>query len=352
MPGTLQLKALSDIDLDDPFFDSLKNQYGEFPQWFAGKAASGEQAYVIYDEGVDELRGFLYLKLEDGPVTDVQPPLPAARRIKVGTFKIVAHGTKLGERAVKKIFDHAIASEAEQIYVTAFPTHKPLLRLLERYGFEERGNKITPNGEEIVLVKELTDSSDELVERYPIIRQESGRCFLLAIYPEFHTQLFPDSILVTEPPDILSDVSHTNTIHKVYVAGLPLTMMKKGDAVVIYRTTDKGGRARYRSVATSVCVVEETRSRRDFANVQEFVDYCLPHSVFSEEELRERFNSTKRLFTVRMTYNIAFPKRPNRDRLLDVVGLTDPPRFQFRRITDGEFRHILELAEVPARLLA
>ncbi|WP_310730564.1 hypothetical protein [Burkholderia multivorans] len=72
----------------------------EFEDWFHRKAENW--AYVFEQDDSNLIDGFLYLKIEDDPVEDVNPQLPAKRRVKVGTFKINAHGTKLGERFIKK----------------------------------------------------------------------------------------------------------------------------------------------------------------------------------------------------------------------------------------------------------
>src|SRR4051794_36697877 len=141
----------------------------------------------------------------------------------------------------------------------------------------------------LVLLRDLTAMTGDAVADYPFIHCADRQFFLLAIYPEYHTDLFPVSILKNEDPDIVEDLSHTNTIHKVYIAKLALTRMKPGDVVVIYRTTDRAGQARYRSVVTSVCVVEEVRSRRDFSDVNAFLRFAKPHSVFTEAELREMY---------------------------------------------------------------
>ena len=52
----LQLQPFGNINLADPFFDSLKAVYPEFSVWYAKKAAAGEKAYVFF--------------FEDGRVTD------------------------------------------------------------------------------------------------------------------------------------------------------------------------------------------------------------------------------------------------------------------------------------------
>jgi hypothetical protein len=186
---------------------------------------------------------------------------------------------------------------------------------------------------------------------YPLVHVAGRAFWLLAIYPEYHSNLFPDSILNTESPDILKDVSHTNTIHKVYVGGVPLTRMKPGDVVVPYRTTDIPGRARYRSVATSVCVVEEVRSRKQLGGADALVAFAEEHSVFEEQELRDLFANSKRLYAVRMTYNIALPRRPNREALLEVVGVSEQPRWQLRELTRSQFDQIMELGEVDESLI-
>lgn len=40
----LQLQPFGNINLADPFFDSLKAVYPEFEVWYAKKAAAGEKA--------------------------------------------------------------------------------------------------------------------------------------------------------------------------------------------------------------------------------------------------------------------------------------------------------------------
>jgi L-amino acid N-acyltransferase YncA len=349
MADTLRRTTFGETDLNDVFFDSLKEQYKEFPDWFARKAA--EPVYVIdSDEG--SLRGFIYLKEENEAITDITPNLEPARRIKVGTLKIDAHGTKLGERVIKKIFDHALEKDAEQIYVTVFEEHESLIILFKRYGFNKHGIKETQNGNEIVLIKDFNNIENDMILDYPMVHTEERNFFLLAIYPDYHTNLFPDSILVNERHLIIEDVSHTNTIHKVYVAELALTRLQRNDVIVIYRTTDIAGRARFRSVVTSICVVEDVKSRRDFENCDAFLRYALPHSVFTEDELIKWYNdSTRRLFALRMTYNIAFPRRPIRDTLLEDVGITEQPRWDLRRIDRTQFDRIAELSEINERLI-
>jgi hypothetical protein len=345
----LRYQAFSEIDLGDPFFDSLKDDYKEFPEWFEKKAKAGEKAYVFRQSGI---QGFLYLKIENGVISDVDPELPSAKHLKVGTFKVNAHGTKLGQRFVKKIFDHALAEEADDAYVTAFSKHTFLINILKTYGFHEHAKKTGPNGEELVLVKSFTIGTGDILLDYPRVSTEGSSEFLLAIYPAYHTKFLPDSILNNESFDIVKDVSHANSIHKIYISGLTAAgKLKRGDRLIMYRTTDKPGKAYFRSVATSVGVVEEARKIGSFATEKAFLDYVRPYSVFEKSELSERF-AKKRHIVIKFTYNIALPKRLIRKVLLEDVGLPDGGRrWDFMRLSKGQFDAIINLGKVNENYL-
>lgn len=345
----MRLTQFKHVDLADPFFDSLKAGYKEFPVWFATKAE--EPVYVSEGAGA-VLQGFLYLKKESGPVMDVEPVLPPAERLKVGTLKIVAHGSKLGERFIKKIFDNAIDKEVEEIYVTVFEEHAGLIRLLKRYGFLEHCTKTTPNGTELVFVRSIIKPTGDIRRDYPLIHTRGQKKHLLAIYPEYHTRLFPDSILDNENPSIVKDLSHTNSIHKVYITFTHVGKLNAGDIVVIYRCTDGKAPAKYRSVVTSVCVVEEVKARKDFSNLSDFVKYAKPHSVFSREELEhDWWNSGKPFYVIRMMYNAAFGKRTTRGKLLDELGKSPRSYINFYPLTDAEFSKVIEMGKVNESLI-
>lgn len=340
----LLLTKFSDVNFEDVFFDSLKEDYQEIPLWFAKKSREGDSAYVFYNDfgGVD---GFLYLKVEGGVVNDVEPPLPHGIHVKIGTLKINAHGTKLGERFLKKVFDYVVASNAEDVYVTVFAKHEGLLKLFERYGFEIYGEKNSGNGRELVLYKRLDSVHTNVTRRYPVVKASGRRKFLLTIYPEFHTKLFPDSILNNEDPNaIIKDVSHTNSIHKVYICKLyGADKLRCGDVIVIYRTGDNVSPAWYSAVATSVCVIQEVVLLSAFDTVDEFLGYCLPFSVFSEGELRGFYREGKYPYILRFSYNYALPKRLNRATLVTQCGMIDN-RWGCTEMSDGQFSEMLRLS--------
>jgi hypothetical protein len=343
------IEKFGSISLQDPFFTSLKQDYGEFSEWFQRKKDSSAFVYRN-DSGIIE--GFLYMKRESDALSDIAPPRPPANRLKVGTFKIDAHGTRLGERFVKKIFDCAFSINAEEVYLTIFAKHEQLMSLLTTYGFAPVGEKVTANGKEYVLLKVLTEVKGNSLLDYPIISPTGHNKWLLSIYPDYHTRLFPDSILQTESSSIVKDVSPTNSIHKIYLAkmdGMP--SIKQGDVLVIYRTKEKGRSGYYTSVASTLCVVEEFRDIRSFSSLQEFLQYSSSYSIFSVGELTDMWRTKKYPYIVKFLYNVSLSHRLNRKELLEKVGLDENSYFGFMCITDEQFRKICSIGKVNGRLI-
>lgn len=105
-PGLIEYKALAvekvpigSLDVNNEFFDSLRNAYPGFNAWFNKKCA--EDAYICRDD-TDRLLGFLYLKPENEEenYSDISPCFPPKKRLKIGTFKVDATGFRLGERFI------------------------------------------------------------------------------------------------------------------------------------------------------------------------------------------------------------------------------------------------------------
>lgn len=346
----LNYTKFKNINLDDPFFDSLKDDYKEFTDWFNKKKNNDDGAFVfINSQGL--LDGFLYLKDEVEELNDVTPKQPSKRRLKIGTLKINPHGTRLGERFIKKVFDISLVRNIDEIYVTLFEKHTALLNLFQKYGFETRANKLTPNGCELVLFKNISKITGDIVKDYPNTPEVSNR-YLISLYPQWHSRLLPDSILKNEDPVLLiKDTSHTNSIHKIYLTSMKGTeYLKAGDTLVIYRTATAGSSAEYSSVATSICVVEEVRNINDFKTLNDFLKYTFSYSIFSEEELIDFFKSKKYPVIIRFTYNIALNRRIIRKSLIENVGIIRNQYWGFIKLTEQQYRDILSRGEVSENL--
>lgn len=346
----LLLQPFSKINLADPFFDSLKAAYPEFVTWYNKKANQGAMAYVFYfDDG--RVKDFLYMKIETEEVSDVVPILPAKRRLKVGTFKLLSRGTRRGERFMKKIMDKAMVEDVDEVYVTIFPEHKNLIRLFEQFGFSHKADKPHEGREaEWVMVKDIRAVKSNVLEDYPRMRTAGKRKWLLSIYPEWHTKLFPDSILNSESYDMVQDITSTNGIYKIYITwNRDCAKLMSGDLVVIYRTSDEPGRAWYRSVVSSICTVCEIKKWQDFNNDENaYLDYTR-YSVFTEKERKKWFRTERNLVVVKMLYNVAFSKRTIRKDLVKEVGLDANARWTLLPLTDKQFKKIIELGQANER---
>lgn len=346
----LKFEYFSNISLDDPFFDSLKEDYKEFSDWFKKKSNNGDGAFVfVNDHGL--LDGFLYLKTEKEELNSIIPSQPNKQRLKIGTLKINPHGTRLGERFLKKVFDIALVRNIDEIYVTLFKKHQALLNLLKKYGFENRAEKITQNGRELVLFKNISKITGDIVKDYPNTPEISNR-YLISLYPQWHSRLLPDSILKNEDPTLLiKDTSHTNSIHKIYLTAMKGTdRIQTGDTLVIYRTASDEKSAEYSAVATSICVVEEVKNIKDFKSLDEFLKYTLSYSIFTEKELTEFYKSKKYPVIIRFTYNLALNKRIIRKTLIEDIGIMRNQYWGFIKLTEQQYRKILSLGEVSENL--
>jgi predicted nucleic acid-binding protein len=327
------------INLADDFFTSLKEDYVGFDKWFIKKF--DEEAYITVNSNNGLLLSFLYLKVEgrDESYSDIVPAFSSKKRLKVGTFKVINNGFRLGERFMKIIFDNALKNKVDEIYVTIFnkrDEQKRLIDLLEQWGFALWGDK---NGE-LVYVRDFTKKTDEkhLKQCYPFISRDNNR-FIVPIYPEYHTELLPDSILNTESPEeFIEDFPHRNGINKVYVSRALTPHPKTGDILVFYRT---GGY--YKSVVSTIGVVQEVKY--DFINEDDFILYCRKSSVFPEDQLRAMWHyQASKPFVVRFLYIYSFPHRINMKELIDLQvlgGVNDPPR-GFKPVNKEQFNNILK----------
>lgn len=351
-PDLVDYKVLSvkrvlvgNINLKDVFFDSFRADYPGFDNWFNSKA--NEYAYITQEETTEAIMSFLYLKTEtmDESYHDIHPAFSPKKRLKIGSFKVISNGERLGERYLKLIFDNALRRRVDEIYVTVFNNNIEktiLINMLEEWGFYNYGKK--GNGGELVYVRDfcLQVNTNEPKKTYPFINS-SSRSFLVSIYPEYHTELFPDSILRTESPeDFLESEPHRNSIAKVYISRSRYKDLRSGDKVVFYRT---GGY--YKGVITTIGIVEGIC--RDILNGVDFIKKCRKRSVFTDAKLLEfwDYDKNNRPFIVYFLYVYSFPKRINLAKLIELGIIKDidsAPR-GFELITEDKFNTIIEETE-------
>lgn len=337
-------KLFGEVNLKDSFFDSFREDYDDFDKWFNKK--SEETSYVTLNMG--NILSFLYVKVEDKKenYSDITPVFQPGKRLKIGTFKVESNGVRLGERFLKIIFDNAIQSKVEEIYVTIFDKRdeqKRLISLLLEWGFVIHGMK----GKELVLVRDLKPAYNLTNPKftYPFLPTNTN-IFLVPIYPEYHTELLPDSFLKTESPkNYVENEPHRNAISKAYISRSVERNIKKGDIVIFYRTAALGQSAYYSSVITTIGIIEEKID--GIKNEDEFILKCRKRSIFTDNYLKEFWNYSKnRPFIIKFLYVYSFPvgSRLNRKQLLDlkiITGVENEIR-GLKQITKEQFLTLLK----------
>lgn len=356
--GVLSVKRayFGNLNLADPFFDSFKQDYQGFERWFNKK--SDETAYVCTDDQGSML-AFLYVKEEgsDEQYGDIAPAFEAKRRLKIGTFKVVSNGYKLGERFLKIIFDNALRRKVEEIYVTIFnktPEQERLSELLMEWGFQHHGVKRSGSGEEQVYVRDFRPAFDvsNPSRTYPYISRKQ-RKFIVPIYPDYHTELLPDSILNNEKPEnYIENKPNRNAISKVYVSRSYERNLQSGDIIVFYRTAPEGTVAHHTSVTTTIGVVQQVFT--SIGSLEEFIQLCRKRSVFTEKELTAQWNyrPSSRPFIVNFLYVHSFRKgkRLNLSQLKSLGIIEQAPR-GFELLSNTAFEKLLEHSDVDQRFI-
>lgn len=333
------------IDVNDEFFDSLRNNYGgiKFNEWYARK--SDKKAYIHYNS-FNELSGFLYIKIEekDEQYNDIEPKFEPKRRLKIGTFKVVSTGYRLGERFLQIIFDNAISRDVDEIYVTMYDNTEELHRLKETFiswGFEEYGLK---NGKELVLIKRMKeyDSTKTIKQNFPNINYNVRKIFL-PIKPEYHTKIFPDSVLNTERKIKFDNyLGYRYALEKIYIAFSDKYNFRKGDIVLIYRMGEAWKYSKYASTVTSLCVIEGVE--KNINDLNAFIKLCENRSVFKKSELIRFWNAYgHRLQVIRLIYIMPLDNKVILDRLrqLGIISQGSGAR-SADEITESNFNIIIK----------
>lgn len=342
----------AEVDVKDVFFDSFRNDYKEFDKWFNKK--SDEACYVCYSE--NKLTAFLYVKIEAETenYSEINPAFHKKKRLKIGTLKVTGNGYKIGERFLKTIFDNALQYKVDEIYVTIFnkrPEQEQLIEMLEEWGFEYFGIKATINGDENVYVRRFGKTLPVNICNpkltFPFFSRETDK-YIIKIEPQYHTELFPDSINTKEDVNKYTENEpHRNRIGKVYISHSQDRYLKTGDLILVYRmgeTTPK----KYSSTITTICIVESVIN--NFKTFEDFFLACNRRTFIPKEELRSNWWDripNIRPFVINFLYAHSLPTpKPTLDDLnkLGIIpDILNMPR-GFIKISTDQFNSLINFA--------
>lgn len=312
MTGKFERKRFSDINLDDPFFDSLKADYPGTPnstgfiEWFHRKAAEGKKALVFEDDqGVGA-----FINLKPGEIEELQLDngtiLPREDRLKITTIKIDERyrHQRIGEGAIGLTLWHWRDLGAKAIYVTVFDKHESLIFLLEKYGFKWVGNNL--NGERVYIKDRRHIDFSDPCKAFPFISNQVERAGCLAIDMDYHDTMFAFSDLANTLQERV-DISVANGLKKVYLGSPRSLGFQVGDPLFIYRKyTGTEGKPGYKSCITSYCVVTRIETvkvgSRARMNYEQFRHLVGNKSVYDEAQLQTQYDTFPNLTLIEVVY--------------------------------------------------
>lgn len=282
----------NEIPLTDDIFDSLREGYEGFDNWWQKCVKQHRRCWAVFD---GSLAGLVVRKNESP--SDTHATLPGDKILKICTFKVrpEKRGTKLGELLLKQALWFAQSNDYDLVYVTTKAEQEALIDLLDYYGFIKT---MTLEGEEFVYEKrlsrlrlEVSDDEDLYVaarNNYP--RFYAGprvKGYVVPIREAYHDTLFPE--LSDDPPGDLLSLSGSgggprrpgNTIRKVYLCRAPANLLTPGSLLFFY----KGSSALPPSQAITTVGIFEDMQRA--ASTTELMRLTGGRSVYSEAELQK-----------------------------------------------------------------
>ena len=287
------------VPLNDEIFDSLREGYPGFDQWWRTKCVPAHRECWVVSIG-GEIAGLVVRKEEthaEAGTVHLGPKI-----LKVCTFKVKPQfrGEKLGELLLKQILWFAQMNAFDLVYLTTFDNQAVLIDVIKYYGFAMTGanalgervyEKPLPRG---LLVPESKDDLFELARtNYPrFAAREPAAAFCIPIQSEFHDTLFLELAEKVPRPqgDLfgqhgLSQAGRAirlpgNTIRKVYLCRAMIRQIQPGSVALFYRSRSPGY-VRSQSI-TSVGVIE---AMHEATSLDDLVRLTAKRSVYTETKL-------------------------------------------------------------------
>ncbi|HEX7413026.1 MAG TPA: GNAT family N-acetyltransferase, partial [Bacteroidia bacterium] len=300
--------SIRDIEneLNDTFFDSLREGYPDFDKWFLKCAKENRRCYLLRVD--NKIAAILIYHLE----TPKSHELPNMQddALKMCTLKVAetVFGYRLGELFLNKMFDYCIKRKINYLYLTVFPNHEQLIKLLNKYGFTRYEFKNKKNKDELRMIKSLIKSdyiqSPQSITSHPFYSDGlTINKFVVPIDPKFYNTLFKDgsfrvNTLFDETETSLNEIQG-NTISKAYLCKSKRVSMKSGDLLFFY------GSKPIQSIEP-VGILDSVTYTKDLEQIKNLVKR---RTVYADAQLEEFVNG-KRDITVMIFRLVYYLNKP------------------------------------------
>lgn len=277
-------------ELNDVFFDSLRESYSGFNNWFIKCAKENRYCYTLRVENkISAILIFHREKHTDHALPDINDDA-----IKMCTLKVAetVFGYRLGELFLNKMFDMCIKRKINHLYLTVFPHHVQLIELLGKYGFVKYQFINKHNKEELRMIKSLIKDEykqvPQAIASHPFYFDgDNINKFVIPIDPQFYNTLFKDGSF--RMPSLFDDTEYGlneiegNTISKAYLCKSKRKSMKPGDLLFFY------GSKNIKSIEP-VGLLDEVVYTKDIDSIKKLVKR---KTVYSDVDLEQMANGKR-----------------------------------------------------------
>ena len=325
-------------ELTAEFFNSLRDGYGGFDDWFREKARENRKAWVYRGETGVLGAICVYNIQTDEVVTDEGRSL-GGKALKLCTFKVAQgfRGRKIGELFLKAAFRYGTENACEHIFIHAnADRHTYLVDLLLDFGFVEVG----AYGTDRVFVKQhpvaapdaAGFSALDYVRRFYPHYQAGHQVqkFLVPIQQDFHQILFPD-YQALQSQLFAPSGNVGNAIKLAYLCHAASNKIRPGDVLLFYRSADE-------QAVTSLGVVDQFAVLSDAASIAAMVSR---RTVYSIREIEEKATKPTKVILFRLVKH--FPAPASLKRLLS-DGVVAGNIQSITKISDDAFSRVLTAA--------
>lgn len=236
-----------EISKDQSFFDSLRQAYNGFNEWYIKSAEKKRKCWCIEDCN-GKVAAICIYKIEENEKLTDEGEVVHGKILKLCTFKVdtSARGKKLGERLLYIAFDYCVKNDFDWVYLHTYgKEQRTLVGLCEEYGFYFLGKYQKDD----VYIKPMKKgdvdlgSLESLIRYYPYFQDNKDvQKFIVPIQPKYHEDLFPDLSNIKGSlfeSDSSMSSCQGNTIKKAYLCHAQTKQIKKGDVVLFYRSKDR-----------------------------------------------------------------------------------------------------------------
>lgn len=342
MPHNVSLPNIDDVplhsltpELSQAFFDSLREGYAGFDEWFRKKARENRKAWVYRDEAGVLGAICIYAVQTDEAITDDSAKLDG-KALKLCTFKVDqgVRGRKIGELFLKAAFRYGTENACEHIFIHAdVDMHNYLVNLLIDFGFDDRGDygsdRVFVKRHPIAAPDEAGMPPHEYVQRfYPHYQAGTHvRKFLVPIQQGYHRILFPDYDAV-QSLLFVAGGSVGNAIKLAYLCHAAVKNIRPGDVLLFYRTEDE-------QAVTSLGVVDQFAVLDDAAKIAALVSR---RTVYSIKEIEGMASRPTKVILFRLVKHL--PKPVSYQQLQNDGVITGPIQ-SITNISDDNFSKVL-----------